>query len=379
MKSVCIIGEVHLPYQTRWYWPGEGDRMPGMSTYFDQETAFSRFEKMTRDIIRTNHVLNDSIDNGGKYTFNISGTFLDQCKWNPDVTRSFLELTDTGNVEFAASPYYHSICSLYPDLSKFKEEVKKHRDAISNMFGITPTTFVNSELILSKHIGEILKGMGFECLISEGSQNILNGYDPVHLYDDHLPTLLRHIDLSEDIENRFSEKEWTGYPLIADKFASWISSMEGDVVTLYFNYDTLAKHHRNESKICKFVRELPQALADHGVEMVTPTEAVRKYKDKIVKLATLKTETTARYGMHSMMGNHMQHLYLNELVIIGQELENIKDVREYDTFKHIYGCLGQSDLLLDMNSNNFQIAYERGVNLFSILSDLRRAIREVKP
>jgi alpha-amylase len=155
--------------------------------------------------------------------------------------------------------------------------------------------------------------------------------------------------------------------------------MEGDVVTLYFNYDTLAKHHRNESKICKFVRELPQALADHGVEMITPTEAVRKYKDKIVKLTTLKTETTARYGMHSMMGNHMQHLYLNELVIIGQELENIKDVREYDTFKHIYGCLGQSDLLLDMNSNNFQIAYERGVNLFSILSDLRRAIREVKP
>ena len=119
MRSVCIIGEVHLPYQIRWYWPGEGDRIPGINTYFDQETAFSRFEKMTRDIIRTNHVLNDSIDNGGKYTFNISGTFLDisgtfldQCKWEPDVTRSFLKLADTGNVEFTASPYYHSICSL---------------------------------------------------------------------------------------------------------------------------------------------------------------------------------------------------------------------------------------------------------------------------
>ncbi|MDO9517273.1 MAG: alpha-amylase, partial [Methanosarcinaceae archaeon] len=97
------------------------------------------------------------------------------------------------------------------------------------------------------------------------------------------------------------------------------------------------------------------------------------------KLATLKTETTARYGMNSMQGNHMQNLYLNELITIGQELENIKDAGEYDTFNHIYGCLGQTDLLLDMNTNNMQVAYERGINLFSILSDMRRAILEVKP
>ena len=84
-----------------------------------------------------------------------------------------MELADTGNVEFAASPYYHSICSLYPDLSKFKEEVKRHRDAISNLFGITPKTFVNSELILSKHIRETLKELGFKCLVSEGSQNVV--------------------------------------------------------------------------------------------------------------------------------------------------------------------------------------------------------------
>ena len=49
--------------------------------------------------------------------------------------------------------------------------------------------------------------MGFRCLIAEGSRNLMNGYDPVHVFENHLPTLLRHINLSEDLELRFSEKE----------------------------------------------------------------------------------------------------------------------------------------------------------------------------
>lgn len=374
MKSVCICGEVHLPYQIRWYWPSGEYIEPKIETYFDQESVFSKFERMGKEVIRINHVLTDSIKNGGRYTFNISGTFLEQCKWNPDVINSFRKLADTGNVEFAASPYYHSVSSLYSELSEFKEQVMKHRDVISSLFGPVPSTFVNSELLLSNQIGELLNEMGFKCLISEGSHNVLNGYDAVHVYDDHLPTLLRHIDLSEDIEKRFSEKKWSGYPLIADKFAFWVSSMKGDVVTLYFNYDSLARHHRNEANVCRFLRELPASLHEHGVEMLTPMEAVCRYKK--LKLPTLRTESTARYGMHSLLGNHVQNLYLQELMIIGQELKDARETQQYDKLKLIYGCLQQSDILLDMNSNNFQLAYEHAVNNFSILSDFRRAVLE---
>jgi len=71
MKSVCICAEVHLPYQIRWYWPSEEYGRPEMETYFDQETVFSKFERMGREVIRTNNVFKNSIDNGGKYTFNI--------------------------------------------------------------------------------------------------------------------------------------------------------------------------------------------------------------------------------------------------------------------------------------------------------------------
>ncbi|MEA1984902.1 MAG: glycoside hydrolase family 57 protein [Euryarchaeota archaeon] len=376
MESVCICGEVHLPYQVRWYWPDEGYRKPEMETYFDQKAIYSRFERVAKETICTNHMMKDFLAAGGICSFNISGTFLDQCKWHTDVIKSFKNLADTGQVEFMASPYYHSVCSLYSDLSQFNEQVTRHRDTITDLFGTVPKTFVNSELILSKSITNSLKKMGFECQISEGSHNVVKEYCPVHVYNSHFPTLLRHIDLSEDLELHFSDRTWVGYPLIADKFASWINDMEGDIVTLYFNYDSIARHHNNGSYIGKFMRELPESLADHGIDMVTPTQAVRRFRT--VKLPTLDTESTARYGMHSLFGSHAQHLYLQELMIIGEELQQIKSTSEYDTLNEIYGCLQQSSILLDMNPENFQLAYERAVNNYSILSDLRRAILEVR-
>ena len=88
----------------------------------------------------------------------------------------------------------------------------------------------------------------------------MNGYDPVHVFENHVPTLLRHINLSEDLELRFSKKDWQGYPLIPEKFVDWINSMDGDVLTLYINYQNICFHYRNKSMIADFIRLLPETL-----------------------------------------------------------------------------------------------------------------------
>jgi alpha-amylase len=375
MKSVCFCGEVHLPLNLKWYWPAYEYTKPSIDKYFDLPQVYSTFEKISNDIIRTNEVLKESIKSGGNYSFNISGTFIDICKkWNFDVIESFKELSNTEKVEFTSSSYYHSLSSLYNDSFEFRDQIKKHRNEINNLFEQNPQTFVDSELLLTNHTGSILKEQGFECMISEGSSNLLDGTDPVHVYTNQLPILLRHINLSEDIETRFSDRSWTGYPLIADKFASWINNMEGDVVVIYFNYDTLARHHKNESNIFQFLKELPESLKKYDIKMEKPSEAVKKHQQ--VKLDNLNIESTARYGMDSLTGNHMQNLYLCELMRINKDLQKIKDSPDYNFLKQIYGYLQQSDIFLDMNYNSLPLAYERGVNNFSIISDFRRAVIE---
>ncbi len=375
MKAVCICMGVHLPYSPKWYWPVEGFiGVPEVDRYFDRNTIFSNFSKTSRQLLRLNDLVLESIENEGRYSFDLSGPFLEQCKWDPELLESFNELGDSGSVEFTGSCKFHSLSSLYPNLSWFKEEVLVYRELLQELLRITPETFVNTELLHTERVGKIISDMGFKCLIAEGSSNLLNGCDPVNVFENHLPTLLRHINLSEDLELRFSEREWQGYPLIPEKFADWISSMEGDVLTLYFNYANLCFHYRNKSMITDFMRTFPESLNARGIEMITPSEAVKRFNS--VKLSTLGTGQTIRYGMDNAIGNHAQQLYLRELVTVGEELSRLKKNKNYWKLKQVFSYLQQGDIFFSMNSGNIRDGYERAVNYFSILSDFRRAVLE---
>ncbi|WP_370572132.1 glycoside hydrolase family 57 protein [Methanomethylovorans sp.] len=373
MKSVCVCVDLHLPYHLKWYWSAEGYRRPEITTYFDQERVFTDFQSMAANIDRTNRVLERSIDNGAAYTLNLSGTFLDQCSWDPGVLDSFRYLADTGNVEFAASTYYHSLSALYPDLTDFKEQVWMHMEKISELFGLVPSTFVNPELLISGNIGGVLKKLGLKCMIAEGAKNLLSADVPTNVYSDDIPTLLRHIDLSEDVSRRFSDRSWDGTPLIADKFASWVEHIEGDVVTLYLDYGNIPWNESKAGGMFQFLTDLPLSLEEKGISMIKPEDAVKRF-DK-VKLNTLKTESAARYGVDSLLGNHAQHFYLKELEIIAQEIKEHAKAFDNAHLKRIFGYLQQSDIFLDMNTVRIT-GYERAVNNLSILSDFRRAIWE---
>ncbi|MDD4498639.1 MAG: glycoside hydrolase family 57 protein [Methanosarcinaceae archaeon] len=379
MKAVCVCGDVHLPYNPKWYWPAKGtpDR-PDLDRYFDRRQIFTKFQTVGRGLFSLNSLVLESIENGGKYAFNLSGPFLDQCRWNPEVTASFRELLASGGVEFTGSCRYRSLSALYPDLSWFREEVSQQAALLREFFGKTPPfpqTFVNTELLLSGRGGAVLADMGFKGIIAEGSHNLLNGYDPSYVYENHLPTLLRHINLSEDLELRFSDRSWKGYPLIPEKFADWIGNIEGDVVMIYFNYANLCLHHRKESPIADFVRKLPLELKKRGIEMFTPSEAISRFRPE--KLSTLRTEQTIRYGMHNVLGNRAQQLYLRELVRVGEEFKELSGKRDYTDFRQIFGYLQQSDILFSMSSGeNIREGYEKAVNYYSILSDFRRAVLE---
>ncbi|HWR26215.1 MAG TPA: alpha-amylase [Methanosarcina sp.] len=368
---------VHLPYSPKWYWPVEGfSGVPEMDRYFDRSHIFSRFLKTSRQLLHLNDLILESIENGGKYSFDLSGPFLEQCKWDPELLESFRELGESGSMEFTGSCNYHSLSSLYPDLSWFKEEVLIYREMLRELLGVAPETFVNTELLYTEKVGSIVADLGFKSLIAEGSRNLTNGYEPVNIFENHLPTLLRHINLSEDLELRFSEKNWEGYPLIPEKFADWISIMDGDVLTLYVNYTNLCLHYRNKSTIADFIRNFPEALKIRGIEMLTPSEAVKKFAP--LKLPALGTEQTIRYGMHNAVGNHAQQLYLRELVRIGEELLELKESQNSWKLKKIFGYLQQSEIFFAMNAGNMREGYERAVNYFSILSDFRRAVLEEK-
>lgn len=374
MKAVCICFEVHLPLPLRWYWPREGYGEAHIEKYFDMEKAFHNFTKLQKNVKVLNDTLAKSIENGGKFTLDISGVFLEQCRWAPEIIDGFRKL-NSDSISFAASPYYHSVCSLYPETDELRKQAEMDLEIIREMFGREATTFVNTELIFEKRSMEVLREMGFKCIISEGSPNMTDGNDPVHVYESDVPLLLRHINLSEDLEIKFCDSAWPGYPLITDKYASWIAGMKGDIVTLCIKYDAINSHLQNNKDILGFLRNIPLSLKKQGIKMILPEEAVRMFDLK--KLPAMNSMVTARYGMHNLLGNHAQHFYMYELQDTGRKIQMMRNSPQKEEILKIYRYLQQSEIFLEMNSEERRLGYEKAVSNFSLLSDIKRiAIKE---
>lgn len=372
MKSICVCVGLHLPYHLKWYLPSEGYTYPKFETYFDEERIYYDFQRMINNIGRTNWILNRSIEKGAAYTLHISGTFFDQCMSDLKILDSFKALANTQKVSFAASPYYHSLSALYNDSVDFKLQVKKHIEKIKLLFNIESTTFINPQLLTCSNVNHILKDLNLRCVIAEGSKNIIDN-TPSKIYG-NMPTLLRNIELSDDINKLFSNRSWKNYPLTADKLVSWIEQIEGDVITLYIDYGVIAWNEDNTGSMFQFLIDLPIRLADKGINMILPEEAVKKFKPE--KLSTLDTELAARHGMNSILGNHAQHFYLRQLMIMSEEFRKAKVSDE--SIHNIFGYLQQSDIFLDMDHTHQIMGYERAVNNLAILSDFRRAILEIR-
>ena len=75
-----------------------------MDRYFDRENIFSKFLKTSRQFLHLNNIIMESVEKGGRYSFDLSGPFLEQCRWDPELLESFHELkkAEAWNLQEAA-------------------------------------------------------------------------------------------------------------------------------------------------------------------------------------------------------------------------------------------------------------------------------------
>ena len=167
------------------------------------------------DMIRTS--------NGGfKCAIGLSGTAVEQMQlYVPELIDRLKALADTGCVEFLSGTYAHSLSSLESP-EEFRREVYKHDEMIRNLFGKTPETFANTELIYDDDIaGEVLS-MGFRNCITVGAKHIMGWKSPNYLYQAEtapdLRLLITNDKLADDVARNFNNPSWPAYPLTADKY-----------------------------------------------------------------------------------------------------------------------------------------------------------------
>ncbi|MCD6410898.1 MAG: glycoside hydrolase family 57 protein [Thermoplasmata archaeon] len=394
MPAICMYFEVHQPFRlNRFSVFNIGENFNPFEVYFNHKLNKVLFERAVRKCyLPTNKLILELIedtDRNFKVSFSLTGTFMEYCDaLAQEVMRSFQDLVETGCVSLICETYYHSLSSLFEDLSEFKEQVEMHRNAIRSRFGYEPKVFRNTEAIYDNRIAKEIERMGFKGIITEGTEKILGWRSPNYIYRPvnapNLKVLLRNHRLSDDIAFRFSAVGWEEYPLTADKYARWLSSCEGEIVNIFMDYETFGEHNWPESGIFDFLYHLPREVLKYPNNyFVTVDEAVERFSPvgEIDVPFAISWADNER-DVSPWLGNEMQIACFNELKEIGKMLKDkgdedlLKLWRLLQTSDHLYyiSTKGFADGEIHKYFSPYSNPYEGFINYMNILQDLRRKV-----
>ena len=393
MPCVCFYFEVHQPFRlNRFSVFHIGEQIDPFETYFNHKLNREIFERAARKCYLPATQLfldiSDELGKDFKISFSLTGTFMEHCDaFAPQVLDNFKELFRRGNADLIGETYYHSLCSLFDDLSEFRDQVNLHIKTLMDRFGCRPKVFRNTEAIFDNRIAKEVEKMGFKGIITEGTERVLGWRSPNYLYrakDTNLKVLLRNYRLSDDIAFRFSAKDWVGFPLTADKFASWIASCEGQVVNIFMDFETFGEHQWPETGIFEFLRHLPaEILRFENNRFVTVSEVVDMFEPvgEIDVPFAISWADTER-DVSTWLGNDMQIACFNELKELGRKIKEkgderlLKIWRLLQTSDHLYylSTKGFADGDVHKYFNPYSTPYEGFINYMNILQDLKQRV-----
>ena len=343
MASVCFYFQVHQPYRVKKfsYFESSSDLY-----YFDgyknsaivkkvAEKCYLPANRCILDLIQKHH-------GNFKVAFSITGVAFEQfAQFSPEVIDSFRALAQTGCVEFLGETYYHSLSSLY-DVAEFKEQVQMHSSLMQNHFGQTPKVFRNTELIFDDRIGHLIAGLGYNGILAEGADHILNGATPNYVYSlagGDCKLLLKNYGYSDDIAFRFSNHKWKNFPLTPEKFASWLHrhTNEAQTINLFMDYETFGEHQWAETGIFDFLSRLPDCvLSNSEWQFKTPSETLRD-NHAVSEMSFGRTTSWADLDrdLSAWQGNRMQKKALNELYSLKDAVYGTQNHWVIETYKKL--------------------------------------------
>ena len=392
MPHTCLYFQVHQPNRLI---PYDFFRIGQHAFYEDDGLNAEVLSKVAEKCyLPTNALFKKIIEKThGRFrmTLSISGTVIEQMQHHrPDVLKSFQELVATGSVELLAETYYHSLAILHSK-KEFERQVERHLETLESVFHVRPRVFRNTELIYNNAIAAQAETMGFDGIMAEGVPWVLNGQSPNHVYRapyvTRLKTLLRNSPLSDDLGFRFSDQNWSEWPLTPEKFAGWVKQAPGDVVNLFMDYETIGEHQWKDSGVFEFWERLPEVVLDQGIHWVTPGEVVDLFSATREYDCHWPTSwADAERDLSAWTGNVMQQEAIAKIHRLEEEVLAAKDPdlahvwAKLQTSDHFYwmSTKGGTDGSVHQYFSPYSTPYDAYIYFMNALGDLQVRLRRIR-
>lgn len=398
MLSLCLYFHVHQPYRIKRYRIFDVGRD---HNYFDDasETDLNNARVLQKVAMKsylpTNKLLLHLLYKHPefRFAFSFSGVFLSQLEEKfPDVLQSFQDLVHTGRVELLSDTYHHSL-AFFHSVPEFERQVRMHRFLLERLFGQTPTVLRNTELSYNNDLARWAEKNGFMGIMAEGWDKVLSWRSPNFVYHPKgckdIRLLLKNYRLSDDIAFRFGERSWSGWPVTAPKYVSWLNSHHGNgqTVNLFMDFETFGEHQWEDTGIFHFLAELPGEFLKHQDNTFkTPTETICDYESvgEIDMPQTVTWADTER-DLSAWTGNMVQQAALRELydlenaVLRTKDLKIIEDWRRLQTSDHFYYMCTKYFADGDVHKyfNPYDTPYDAYISFMNVLQDLKLRIQSV--
>jgi alpha-amylase len=393
VRDVVFYFQVHQPFRLRRY---SFFDIGAHERYFDDsENARIVRRVAEKCYLPMNALVLELVErHAGRFrcAYSISGCALEQFEtWAPEVLASFQALARSGCVEFLCETSMHSLAALF-DEQEFREQVAEQRARIERLFGRAPTTFRNTELVIDERVARLVEELGFEALLGEGAEVLLEGRSAHALWRpegcQRLKLLLRDYELSDDIAFRFSNRTWEEYPLPAERFARWVHELpEGeDFVGLFMDYETFGEHQWADTGIFRFMERLPgELLADAQLCFATPAEAARK-REVAGRLPIPRPVSwaDAERDLSAWLGNPMQRAASEALWSLAPAVRNMPAAgaelarrwRRLTTSDHLYYMCTKffSDGDVHKYFSPYATPHDAFVAFMNVIDDLARRV-----
>ncbi len=240
----------------------------------------------------------------------LSLSFVRQASaWDPALLAQFRELFARPNVELIGADPYHSFLGLL-DAPRFVERMRWTRERLAEGLGRRPAVTDTTEMMMSAGLYRALERAGFDAAFIDGRPWVMEWREPSFLYrgEGRLALFARHAVLSDDVGYRFSNRQWPGWPLLADTYADWLRAARGDLLVLGWDYETFGEHHGAASGIFDFLRRMPDAARARGLRFLTASDALAAHRPQAreLPLPVFPATWAGAGGMEFFLGNPAQ-------------------------------------------------------------------------
>lgn len=392
MKTICFYFQIHQPFRLKRY---RFFDIGSDNYYYDDFSNEDIIHGIaSRTYLPANAMLLDLLrEYKGRFkvAFSISGIALEQLEiYEPEAIEGLKELAKTGHVEFLAETYNHSLASL-KDPEEFRRQVRIHSEKMELLFGKRPTVFRNTELIYSDEIADQVYAMGYRTMLMEGVKHALGWKSPNYVYasasQPGLKLLVRNMKYSDDISIRFSNYNWSDYPLVSDKLINWIASTPDpeQVINIWMNYDVLGSLQAAETGIFEFFKAIPRFAFEKGIGFSTPSDIANIMKP-VGRLAVPYPCSWAgeEKDVSAWTGNILQQEAMSKLYGIAERVHLLNDRRILQDWNYLQA----SDHFNYMSTKLFpgpsvyspyENAYDAFNNYMNVLSDFIGRVNDQFP